>query len=333
MKALILAALLLPLNSVSAETHNRGYLYLDIGILGGSLDPMDHVLDLNEKCDDEIQITGRNLVDLVVKESSARDQWKGAGQVMEEFGYQLESGSDRFDENFVIPAYGNHGSETTFILLPEIHSYALPEAFRTKNAMMEFKRTLLALGWMEKNKGQILNLKEGPQGFGLPMLKEFTPSGDAFADAYNIAGHTPFVSLLNIYKDSPRLYSTNTESFFNVVLQALVMSGYKHGSSYEDTLAFLAKSGFPLKSAARAEMHKVWETLHSWSLQQYEAATKTICEDRSHSIAEKALSLAQEKRSNLIFLTFGASHSGGIIKHLERRKVNYILVLANTKAL
>lgn len=329
--------LLFPGSWAQATSQNIGFAYLDFGILDGQLDPLDHIIDLNKDCDlDSLVISGgEHFSEVLLKDQNFRraSAFKSSAKILTELGYTLEGGSERVNEHFVIPAYSNHNSSTTFILLPEAHAYALPQFLIAKNGVMEFKRTILALGWIEQNSSQILNLKEGIKNLSLPLIPEFSPSGDVYTDAYNLVPQSPFITLVNIYQNSPRIYSSNLERPFDLFFNALLMAGFRKGMSYEEALNLLEKEGFNVKESFLSMVQETWKILDSWPDEQFSKSAKTICEDRSRRMAIQALQEAKERTASIVFLTFGLVHSKGIMNYLDQQKISYALVLANAKPL
>lgn len=318
------------------------FVFLDIGLNRGSIDPADVVLDLSKSCDtDEIYIIGEGRTIAPNKLTSLNEQLDSRNQyqAVADFGFPFQGDFDSFKENFFIPKFANYNRDTVFVLLPEAHPHSfhsLPPIFAEKNALMDLKRSFFSIQWishiLSEDDNTVLNLNEGIAGLET-AIENFTPSSDPMRDAIELFGYNTHDTISNVFTNNLGVYSAKLEDSFYLFFDSMIMDGYQPGMSFEETFERMTPEGLFYDERVIPMIRETYDHIKSWNQKQLNEASENICEFRSKEIAERALAYAQDKNPKLVLLTFGMAHTGGIIKALENAQMSYLILQANSREL
>ena len=325
-------------SGLGIQGYENDFGFIDLGLLPGRVDAMDFIIDFSKSCDsDDLFINGggkRATFDQIQKLNISLGQMEKASGIVQGMGFKLGSDPSIVDDHFVVPKYANKGSNVTFILLPEGHPSMVPDHLKAKNATIDFKRTIFAIQRIQNQSDGhvILNLKEGLEGHS-PLVPGFVSKNDPYEDAWELVTHNTYFSLANMY-DSNKVFSATLESPFLWALDAMTRLGNFHPEmTFPKVISNMEAWVGEIPKESQALFEETFKRISQWTPQRLAKAKSTVCEDRSKRMAQKAIEHVNRKNATLVFLTFGMSHSKGIIEEIERSGFNYVMLIGNSKPL
>lgn len=337
---LILQSLLVCQQGFAEELNSTKYIFWDSGQLPGLVDETDMIFDYTKSCEESGALLSVKNAKTIFSIQQEINSLASVKKVLEKFGLPFFKMSENVkgDQHLYVPRHHyNPEKDTIYVLLPEAHLGASLELIKGNKQLLErfllinVKRALLGTLWIEDGlapSDKILNLNEGPKARSF-LFTDWTPSGNKYSDVVDIAGHSVFSSLGNIYQGENRLINSGTEEPLSIALDALTgATDYVPGMAFENVLASYI---IQASSSEVALLKLAYDHVKDLSLDQLEKITEDLCEKRSIAMGEEAIRLTENKKPKLVFLTFGMAHTHGVVQVLERENVNFIILMSNAK--
>jgi hypothetical protein len=315
---------------------NPSYFLWDVGPRSNQVDSGDLILDLSKGCNDSNGmavnfpgIKNAKSMPLIQIPDFANTQ-----KLINGFGVTIKD--NRFFK--LIWSFDNFkgGPGPIFFLMPEAHK-APSDSAKEKDSEIHFARTYFALGVVEENlkSSSILNVREGIEG-GEWKLPGVSISGtNRISQVSKIADRgyvTAFVTIGNLYVDSRQVFTTYLEPA-NLIFQDMLLNlgDYDGSKSFEQTMTEVQNYNGPLESNELKSARDAYKELQGLKEDQISKRKDEVCAMRSNQMVERAVALAREKNSKIVFFSYGAAHHFEIAQYLRAANLNYIALIGRVQ--
>lgn len=222
-----------------------------------------------------------------------------------------------------------------FLLFPEVHLNSNTRALHRSLANDLLRMTHI----LDRRKIRILNMYEGAQGTWEKTrpdtpnsIRERNLEATALFDRHGFSAPRIIGEVYSDRVDTE--YHDNNDLAIKNILALQAFSHAQAGTAVEDgwsqSVRFL-KNNVPGRTrlVELGEYRSYYEDFRKLDMALLRKVSSELCEERSVQMAKYTFDLAGRRRAKVVYMSFGALHTHGIIQQLKKQSASFIVFSPN----